>query len=368
MNAELAASRLYFIRPEVFYGLFALIPVAALLAWHYVRRFPVILAFLFGSDAPNARGRRNSLCTELQVRYIASSVCFLLFCASIIAVFAGPRMGSRLVREFRRGCDTMFAIDVSRSMNARDSAPLPDAEGTNNAASRLERAVWLAHSLVAASEDSVIMASLAPGGASIHLRFGVAFGKGASVLAIPLTPDNEAIRGVLDALSPESMSSRGTNLEQLIDTAAGGFLENAPAGRQIILFSDGDGLSGSLTHAVERAKQRDITVIAVGVGSPAGVLVPENGEGGGDLVRTFLHIEGLKNVVEPAGGAYIDGNSDEALRSLAEAIFPLAGDSSWVFREEAGSPWHIFVIAALGFLALATALGLRSRAPALWKR
>lgn len=387
----LQPSTLQWTRPDAFYYLLLIIPLAALLFFNYKRRFSVISAFISGGVG-GGKKQLPLLARKLRLRYLFSSLFFLMFIAAVIAAFAGPRAGIRLVREFRRGCDVIFAVDISRSMLARDCLPLPTAQsGANNPSSRLERAVWIARSLVAASEDPAIMAQLAgkrlaSGGAQIHLRLGVSFGKGEAVLAVPLTHDTEAIRVLLDALSVETMSSRGTNLENIIDSAAKGFLENTPAGRVIILLSDGEGLSGSPSQAVERAKQRDITVIAVGIGSQAGVLVPENGiaptgapsnassgsasgitlSGGPDsekkdFVRSYLHEDIMRSAVERADGAYIDGNNNEALRGIAEKIFPLAGASSWILREESGSQWHICVIAALIFLSLCAACNLRIR-------
>ncbi|MDR2510116.1 MAG: VWA domain-containing protein [Spirochaetaceae bacterium] len=342
----------HFARPGFFFCLLLLLPLAFLFFLHFSRRYPVIAAF-------TGRG-------HLRLRYICSTLCFILFCASMITALAEPRMGSRLVRKFRRGSDVVLAFDVSRSMQARDSAPVPSAG--NNASSRLERSLWIARGLIEASGSPEILNSLAPGGANIHIRFAVAFGKGQSVLAVPLTSDTESVLSVLEALSSDSISSRGTNLETLVDTASGAFIEGSPAGRQIILFSDGEGLSGSLSAAVERAKKRDITVIAIAAGSIAGALIGESsgtsaGGKAGDstMIRTYLHAGALRSAVERSDGTYIDGNSIAVLRILAEAIFPLAGESSWVFTEETGTLWHIFVLTGLFFLALGTGFTHKSR-------
>ena len=185
-------------------------------------------------------------------------------------------------------------------------------------------------------------------------------GKGRGVLAVPLTEDTEAVSGVLDALSSDMMSSRGTNLEHLIGAAETAFLDNAPAGRQIILFSDGDDLSGSLAHAVERAKLKDITVCAVGLGSISGAPVPAS-PGESALIRSSLHADALRGAVERCGGLYIDGNRADAPRLLAEAVIPSAGSSSWVFREEAASYWHVFVMLGIVFLCVSMSFRLKRR-------
>jgi Ca-activated chloride channel family protein len=245
-------------------------------------------------------------------------------------------MGSTYVREFRRGADVIFAIDISRSMNIKD---LDDM-------TRMERAVQISENLINAMPDG------------IQLRTGIALGKGNGILAVPISSDSEAALAILNALSSSIMSSRGTNLEKLVDAATDGFIESSPAGRQIVLLSDGEGLSGSLSAACERAKRKDITLIAVGIGSETGALVSENSsqDDKNTMIRSFLHRSTLKNAVERTGGSYIDGNSNSAEREIAEKIYPFAESSSWTYREESGSQWHIFLVAAIIFLSLSIGL------------
>ncbi|MDR2467483.1 MAG: VWA domain-containing protein [Spirochaetaceae bacterium] len=358
--------QLNFTRPELFYYLFLLIPAALLMIIHYKRRFPVISTFFSSGHGYPPPKYLNHPALNLRIRYLISSLSFLLFFAALVCALANPHMGRRLVREFRRGCDVALAIDISRSMTALDSAPLPGGKIDDLAASRLERAAWIAQSLVAASENPEIMTSLVTGGGMMYLRFAVVLGKGSGVLAVPLTADTEAVRGVLDALSADAMTSRGTNLEALIDTATEAFLENAPAGRHIILLSDGEALSGSLSHAVERARARDINIVAIGLGSTGGALVPGGTfmpDGRPEFVRSSLQAAALRNAVERCDGIYIDGNNSDVLKILAEKIFPLAGDSAWILREEAGSKWHLFIIAALFFLGISVIATLTPNSP-----
>ncbi|MDR3324832.1 MAG: VWA domain-containing protein [Spirochaetaceae bacterium] len=348
--------------PDRLVWLLALIPVAALMFLRYKQRFLLISRLISGApSALNAGGNGASL---LRTRYVFSSVFFLLFLGAQIAALADPRMGSRLVREFQRGCDVVLAMDISRSMNVRDAASMPDSgdEAGKNASTRLERSRWIARNLVEGSGDSAV-------GGSVFLRFGLAIGKGRGVLAVPVSSDGEAVLAVLDALSSSTMNSWGTNLERLLDAAGNGFLEDSPAGRQIVLFTDGEGLEGSLFSSMERLMRDDVSVIAVGLGSAQGALIPENGDApsGGEnvLVRSFLRADALKSAVERGGGAYIDGNRDDAVNLIAEKIFPLAENSSWVFREESGALWHIFVVAGMVFLLLSMAAKKSARTTSL---
>ncbi|MDR3300944.1 MAG: VWA domain-containing protein [Spirochaetaceae bacterium] len=331
---------LVFNEPDVLIWLFMLIPLSVWMFFHYKRRFPLVSRFI-------SRDSNQEDLSKLRPRYLFSSIFFLLFFAAELGALANPRMGSRLVREFQRGCDVVLAMDISRSMNIQDSAFM---EG--GAATRLERSREIAQNLVLESGNLA--------GNSILLRFGLALGKGRGVLAMPVSADSEAVLSILDALSSSTMSSRGTNLEQLLDAAASGFLENSPAGRQVILFSDGESLAGSLSQSAERLTRNDISLITVGIGSAYGALIPENADtptgGESTMVRSSLHADTLHSAAARGGGAYIDGNRDDAVKLIAEKIFPLAENSSWVYREEFSAIWHLFVIAGLVFLLLSMAM------------
>ncbi|MDR0451769.1 MAG: hypothetical protein LBH15_01840, partial [Treponema sp.] len=240
-----------FENPRALGALFLLIPLALAIAAHYLRRGKVLLFFERGPSGGRARAGK------IRSRYWASSLAFLAFSAFAALALAGPRWGTRLVPEFRRGVDAVLAFDLSRSMDVRDSAA---------GISRLERAAGIALGLVTGGPG-------APEAAGI--RFAAAAGKGRGVLAVPLTWDTEALSGFLAGLSTSQLTGRGTDLEKLVDAAALAFKDDFPGKRRIILFSDGEALSGSLAAAAGRCLARDISVIAVGLGTEEGGPVPE---------------------------------------------------------------------------------------------
>jgi Ca-activated chloride channel family protein len=304
-------------------ALFILIPFAVFEVIHYHRRSKTLKLL-------------KLLKKEHLTRYILSSVCFALFIAGAIIALAGPRWGTRSVMEYKRGVDAVFAFDVSRSMEAADVAP-----------SRLYRAVAVAKE-----------AAHHAGG----LRMGAAAGKGMGVLALPLTWDKNAIITFLDSLLIENQTGRGTNLENLIDAANRAFLDSFPAKRLIVLFSDGESLSGSLQAAVDRARAGGASIAAVGIGTEEGGAVPQRfildedtGEPVPDQapVTSRLNREALQDAAARSGGVYIDGGASDAAAVLAQYITSLApetGVSS--YKIEAAPRWRVFVIAALIFLLL----------------
>ncbi|MDR2659101.1 MAG: VWA domain-containing protein [Spirochaetaceae bacterium] len=361
-----------FERPAMLLMLYALIPIIILMIVNYKLRFIRVysliapLSTVFYDDmnvSSKKKSRVFTIKSRLCIRYIASSLFFIIFFICMCFAFSGPRFGVYFVREFHQGADVVFAFDLSRSMNVRDAAPLPSlalaTDGQTGAAalrgglssSRIERSIYIAK---AALENIV-----STDGLSKDVRFGVAFGKGEAILAVPLTSDIESMFVLLDSLTDIAITSRGTNLEKILDAAAGAFHDNFPATRSIALFSDGEALTGSLTAAIERLRQREVKVFAVGVGSIYGAVVPAqdsfetiNSTGKKpETITSYLRQDMLSNASERTGGVYIDGGLDTAPEQLA-ALLKSNGispgkDGLWTFREESSSQWQLFVIAAV---------------------
>ncbi|AEF83895.1 VWA domain protein [Treponema primitia ZAS-2] len=345
-----------FDNPQALLALFLLIPAIFISFIHYRKRRGV-LKFLGNSSEELAGSSAGSSVEDpgrnLKSRYFLSAVAFCLFLACIIIALGRPRGGTRLVSETRRGVDVILAFDLSRSMDVRDISP--------GGPSRLGKAVSVAMELVSNPWFSgAVSATGAPG-----LRFGAAIGKGQGILALPLTEDAEAIQAFLSSLSGDALTGSGTNLESLIVAATGAFQDAFPSRRRIILFSDGETLSGSLKTALERAADAEITIIAAGFGSETGGVVPLGRDtlkgDDGYPVTSFLQSETLRDAAEQTGGIYVDGNRLNAAALLADHLATLgvsgsrnenAGAAVKGFRRETRPLGYLFIIAALIFLGL----------------
>jgi Ca-activated chloride channel family protein len=259
---------------------------------------------------------------KLRRRYRWSSAFFRLSLACLIVALSGPRWGTRIVPEYRRGLDVVLALDLSRSMEVQDIF-----------FSRLERATEIGRETV---ENM--------GG----VRFGAAVSRGRGVLAVPLTNDSGAALSFLSGLDASAITGSGTDLEALVDAAASAFPDSFPARRVIVLLSDGEALSGALSAAVDRAVAREITFAAVGIGSDEGGQVP--GETDVPIISR-RRPELLQSVAIKSGGLYIDGNSGEAPQILRSYLESLAFESEAGGGRSEGNPrWNLFVLAALLFL------------------
>jgi Ca-activated chloride channel family protein len=278
---------------------------------------------------------------ELDRLPIARFPLLLLAAAALGFAAAGPRWGLETVEERTSAADLVVAIDVSKSMLARDVAP-----------SRLERARVLARR---------ILREL-PGD-----RIGLVAFAGQAYVLSPLTVDHGALQLYLDALDPEIVSRGGSSLASAIRQAADLARGREDAGRgTVVLVTDGEALeeeSGVLA-AADRAARLGITIHAVGVGTPEGSPIPEwtdvEGEVGaykrgpdGEIVVSALGEGLLERVAEAAGGRYVRlgqaGSTDALLRTL-QRLDRMAGETDERVREKARYAW--FVLVALVLLVL----------------
>ena len=317
-------------------------------------------AGLFAAVAP--REERAYLAKELRLRMLFSDILFVLFVGFLVIALAGPRWGVRIVPEFRRGVDVVLAFDLSRSMNVLDCPPFPGgaSQAAGGSISRIERGVGIAQELVAALED---------------VRFGTAIGRGRGVLAVPLTYEYEVVLSFLYSLDNAAITGRGTNLESLINAAAASFQDAMPTRRVIILFSDGEELTGSFQQAVERARRAGIAVSSVALGTAEGGLVPVEASpaapdgfllaSDGRPVISARHSAALRAGAERTGGIYVAGSRNDAAQVLAEYVNSLYAESRLLgHRREANPRWRLFVLAAMTCLAGMKLMGFARRSGA----
>ena len=152
------------------------------------------------------------------VKWFFSTLGLVLFLAAVTLALAGLPGKNRRVPFRPLGQDVVFVLDVSRSMTAADESP-----------SRLGRAVSIIHG---------ISEGLGEG------RFGLVVFRGMGVKLFPLSEDRGGLFSLLGAVDPDVLSAPGTNIADGLETALGTFVEGSQTEQSIILFTDGEGLSG----------------------------------------------------------------------------------------------------------------------------
>ncbi|MFN8588066.1 MAG: VWA domain-containing protein [Candidatus Eisenbacteria bacterium] len=254
--------------------------------------------------------------------------------AALLVGAAGPQWGRESVRRESRGSDVVFVLDVSASMDARDVPPSRMDEARREALGLLERI---------------------PGS-----RVGVVLFAGEAVRVCPLTLDHSAVRLLLETASTGSLSEPGTDLGAAMERAVEAF----PAGRRdeqgIVLWTDGEDLEGHARAALDKLKSTGIRVFAVGVGTPAGDVVPEFDDEGravdvkrderGEVVRSRLDDGSLRELARVTRGGYFGAaRMGGELQRLASRVGSLS-------QAKRGSRLVERPIARFGWFALAAAV------------
>ena len=272
--------------PRWLWGL-AAIPLLALLDWRALRRMRARLARLVGTREPHALlaqttpgGRRLSALLGLGAL------------ASLLVGTGGPEWGREVVRRAASGSDLVFVVDVSASMDSRDVPPSRLDEARREALAVLDRV----------------------GGS----RVGVVAFAGDAVRLCPLTLDRGAARLTIESLTSGSVSEPGTDLGRALRMAA----RVMPAGRRdeqaILLWTDGEDLEQGARGEIEALGRTGIRVFSVGVGTPAGDVVPVLDDQGratdvkrdehGVAVRSRLDEDLLRAIAQRTRGAYFSAS------------------------------------------------------------
>jgi Ca-activated chloride channel family protein len=156
-------------------------------------------------------------------------------------------------------------------------------------------------------------------------RVGLIPFAGTAFLMCPLTLDYDAFKQSLMALDTGIIPKGGTDLASAIREAEFAFSNDANH-RILVLISDGEDLEGEALTAAKEAAAKGMTIYTVGVGTPAGELIPVNklGKGvsfvkddKGQVVKSRLDDKMLRQIAKATGGLYEPlGRQAEGLEAI----------------------------------------------------
>ena len=201
---------------------------------------------------------------------------------------AQPRWGYTFEDVKRKGLDLLIAVDTSRSMLSNDVQP-----------NRLERVKLAARDLINELQGD---------------RVGLIAFAGRAFLQAPLTIDYEAVMESINDLDTKTIPEGGTNISEAISLATQSFGKSAMGNRALAIFTDGEELSGDAVKSAKAAADAGVRIFTIGVGTPAGSLIPVNGEDGGtafvkdsagQVVKSKLDDKRLREIAQAAGGFYL---------------------------------------------------------------
>lgn len=217
-----------------------------------------------------------------------------------------PKWGKKPQEIVQESRNVMIALDMSRSMMAKDFLP-----------NRLE---FIKLKL------RVLLEKLGPERVGLILFSDKAF------IHCPFTSDFNAFFSFLDQADPQTISSGGTEIGRALREAVNCFKNSSTQSSNKILFliTDGEDFSGNIEESVKIAKANDLKVFTVGAATPAGAPVPildKNGREVGHekdkngVVMTRLNEDFLRSLSDKLGGEFIRVTSSDAdIETIAKKI------------------------------------------------
>jgi Ca-activated chloride channel family protein len=293
---------------------------------------------LSGSVSRRARWTKATL--------LVASVGFLA------VALARPQFGTRVETVQRRGQDVMVAVDLSRSMLAKDITP-----------NRLDRARLAILRLIKNLDGD---------------RIGLVAFAGDAFIQSPLTTDYTAAAMFLDAIEPEMMPVQGTDLGEALRMSLNALDQGAREDRIVVLVTDGEDHEGGIDTQLQRAVSTGVRIHTVGIGSAEGVPIPVAGAQGGrqgfvrdeegNVVTTRLDEATLRRVAEATGGRFVRVTPGAtAFEDLVDEIAAGEGeelDSREITQFE--EQYQLFLALAFALLSAEALVPERRKAVELW--
>ncbi|MCC6180506.1 MAG: VWA domain-containing protein [Bacteroidia bacterium] len=337
-----------FENPIFFYAL-ALIPICVgIYIWYIYRTkrnlkklgdFNLVLQLM----PEVSKAKRN-------IKFVLLMLSFLF----LILAICNLQTGSKLQNVKREGSDIMICLDVSNSMMAQDLIP-----------NRLERAKMAIESMVNKMQGD---------------RLGIVVFAGQAYVQLPITTDYNAAKLFLQSINPKIVPIQGTNIADAIEKASESFGKDDGKNKAIVIITDGENNEEANQSAIDAAQEvskNNIVIHTIGVGSEAGVPIPNIVDGiitgykkdnTGNTVITKLDAKILQDIASSANGIYVQaGKTDIGLDKILDKMEELDKkqlESKMYSDYEDQFQW--FIGASLLFLIIESLLS--ERVSKLWKK
>jgi Ca-activated chloride channel family protein len=272
---------------------------------------------------------RGVIAGRITLKFILLCVAFLLLAIG----WANLQTGDKTEKVQRKGVDVMIALDLSKSMLARDVEP-----------DRLTRAKQLIMRMTDKMQND---------------RAGLIVFAGRAYLQVPLTIDYSALKMMLNNVNTGLIPTQGTVIGDAIDMAMQSFSQKERKYKSLVIISDGEDHDEQALAKAKEAAEAGVTIHTVGIGSPQGttlydpdtksVKLDENGA----PVVSKLNEDELKSLAATGHGTYtLLRNTDDAAEKLVDAMAGMEQKSlgSVVFTDFT-SYFQYFLAAAFVLLA-----------------
>ncbi len=244
------------------------------------------------------------------------------------------------------GIDLVVALDVSNSMRVRDMG----------LRSRLEVAKELLAEFIDRSQGD---------------RIGLVAFAGSAHVMCPFTLDHDTLNVFLGDVDYGSVARQGTSLAFAIQVAAERFDPEAEGGKVILLLTDGEDQGSGPVEAAQAAAAAGIVIHTIGIGTPAGGVIPMGTDFWGNevtkrhdesVVTSRLDEATLASVAQSAGGLAFLADSptrlDQVLQQIGQMETRVMHSSKLEHRQEI---FPLYLLPALLLLSLEPFILLRRR-------
>ena len=311
-----------------------MLPLVLLIAWWYYKTYhnhhiPIRWSSFQGVD--QVRSLRSRLIPLLPILRIGALLLFVI-------ALARPQKHSREEKIKANGIDIMLVIDLSSSMLARDFRP-----------DRLETTKSVAADFIRNRP---------------YDRIGLAVFAGEAFTQCPLTTDHRVVQEFLANLKCGLLED-GTAIGMGLATAVNRMKDGDAETKVVILLTDGDNNAGYVAPltAAEIAREFDVKVYTIGVGSRGKALAPVSRRSSGEYIfgMTAVRIdeELLRQISQMTEGKYYRAASEEELQTIYDEIDQLEKteiDVTVIKRNSEEFHWFVF----LGLLLLGLELLLKN--------
>ena len=228
-------------------------------------------------------------------------ILLLLAFSAVVIGWANLQKGTGTETTQRKGLDVMIALDVSKSMLAKDIQP-----------DRLTRAKQLISAMLDKMKND---------------RVGLVVFAGKAYLQVPLTIDYSAVKMLLQNINPDMVPTQGTVISEAVDMATQSFSQKERKYKSLIVISDGEDHDEAVIEKVKEARDAGVVIHTVGIGSPEGATLFDPStkavkvDNEGKPIVSKLNENELKSIASAGDGTYsLLRNTDAVASRLVDEI------------------------------------------------
>jgi len=317
--------------PE-FFLLLLIIPIIILLFYLSAKRRKKVF-----SEFSSPELQKKLIMNLSQVSRTLKSILWIAILLLLIIAAARPQWGKKLQILEEKGLDIVVAIDVSTSMLAEDLAP-----------NRIQRA----------RNSFMTFLDMLTGD-----RVGLIIFSGDAFVQCPITSDYSALKMFASLVDVGIVPEDGTDIAKAIEKANTLFTEDTQ-NRVMVMITDGENLQGDFKEAVKKAKESNIIIYTLGIGTQKGAPIPlvnpQTGEKeylkdkDGNIVLTKLDFSNLSWIAKETNGLFFQvSTGQQEIRDILNDISLLEKEKIAERRySEYKEQYQFFVLFALLLLLI----------------